>query len=481
MENFTFLLDEKQQRILALLRLYLKADPVRLDLDTLRANLGLSIYQLHQLMEDVLEILDEQKMVQVEYNSNKGLLITGLNTKVIKIVTANLAKKSIRLKVFLHEFLGSPKNHKKLLKEIGLSRSSFYQIRENVLSEISVEVHPKTLGQEMQLRYFILNVLFYFSLDLFFVKGQKQQQVKKTFRVVVLNWQLTLSNTQRKQLFYFLAIQFLRTSQTRKEFLNDDSSLILKNHRLSKLITHFCKQWNLSSKTATNEALFLNSFLALDGFVLYEEKIPLVNFDDAKKLTKQQLQLISNKLHKSITAETYPNFTRGLFLINSRSLSPFFFINTFIRPDEVPYFKETYPMVNNIAFGFIKLRSHFNVQLLSTEEVTQLYYSYVFQILNETETTDFTDTVNITVDFSQGVVYTKYILNQLKQFDHLNISINKALNNATDLYLSDTYDPALKKLQVIWENPPLALDWALLGNMIVKIKNEKNKGSEKHE
>ncbi|WP_234417844.1 hypothetical protein [Pediococcus pentosaceus] len=112
---------------------------------------------------------------------------------------------------------------------------------------------------------------------------------------------------------------------------------------------------------------------------------------------------------------------------------------------------------------------------LDKDTLTQLYYTYMLILLEHLPVQLVSSVVKITVDFSNGKVFTKYITSQLQQFAPLNIEISKRLEDDTDIFLSDQRFYDVDCEQMIWESPPLAEDWEQLGDLIVKIKQNDKK------
>lgn len=98
----------------------------------------------------------------------------------------------------------------------------------------------------------------------------------------------------------------------------------------------------------------------------------------------------------------------------------------------------------------------------------------MFAFINHIPTESLRDQVHICVDFSQGTLYTQYVISTLATFNNAHIVIEQKLSQDTDIYLSDIYSQTVNQPQIIWQNPPTPTDWSVLGDIIVKTKKEKS-------
>lgn len=160
---------------------------------------------------------------------------------------------------------------------------------------------------------------------------------------------------------------------------------------------------------------------------------------------------------------------------NLKVFSPFYFSETFVDPTKVPFFSETYPEIDEMVKQILAYVGEQRKLRLDKDTLTQLYYTYMLILLEHLPVQLVSSVVKITVDFSNGKVFTKYITSQLQQFAPLNIEISKRLEDDTDIFLSDQRFYDVDCEQMIWESPPLAEDWEQLGDLIVKIKQNDKK------
>jgi hypothetical protein len=155
-----------------------------------------------------------------------------------------------------------------------------------------------------------------------------------------------------------------------------------------------------------------------------------------------------------------------------------FFIEptTFIDPTQVSFFQDLYPGFDAVITGFIQDLQQAGTFALSQNMAVNLYFSYMFALISAIPPRALNDVVAICVDFSQGVLYSDYVIQTLAAFSHAHIVIEDNASDTTDIYISDFHSDLVDRPQVIWQNPPTPNDWTNLADMILAIKQEKTKG-----
>ncbi|XEO94165.1 helix-turn-helix domain-containing protein [Latilactobacillus sakei] len=81
--------------------------------------------------------------------------------------------------------------------------------------------------------------------------------------------------------------------------------------------------------------------------------------------------------------------------------------------------------------------------------------------------------ITVTVNFSLGMPYNRFIESNLRSLPFNNIQINNQYSAETDIYLSDVLSRHVKSDYVIWNSPPNAIDWEVFGNLVARIKEDK--------
>lgn len=64
-------------------------------------------------------------------------------------------------------------------------------------------------------------------------------------------------------------------------------------------------------------------------------------------------------------------------------------------------------------------------------------------------------------------------MKECQSLTNLNIVAYEDIDDKTDIYISNTYNPNFDRPQVIWDNVPEVPDWLNLYKLIIKVKHEK--------
>jgi hypothetical protein len=98
----------------------------------------------------------------------------------------------------------------------------------------------------------------------------------------------------------------------------------------------------------------------------------------------------------------------------------------------------------------------------------------MFALINAIPTAALVDKVYVCVDFSQGDLYTDYIVSTLQAFNNAHIVIEENISDHTNIYLSDFYSSFITQPQIIWQDPPTPTDWGQLADTIIACKKAQN-------
>lgn len=215
--------------------------------------------------------------------------------------------------------------------------------------------------------------------------------------------------------------------------------------------------------------LIAQNYLGLDRLRQLSENIPAVaelgtQFTDELKQTNV---LLDTKLINS------RELTESLLQIHFQFATFYIEPTTFISPDQVQFFADLYPAFDAaISHSITKLQRREDLHLTQKMAVN-LYFSYMFALINAVPTQFMRDQVHICVDFSQGTLYTKYVIQSLDAFNHAHIIIDPHITDETDIYISDFHSRKVTIEQVIWQDPPTPVDWSALADLILTTKRNK--------
>lgn len=282
-----------------------------------------------------------------------------------------------------------------------------------------------------------------------------------------------LNPTQVVKLETLLKVWILR--QENKCFIRSESldeSLRDRTYQTMYTILQDVLQEHLELSTA--EADYIFSFLLTQGFLgLNDVQYVEHNFPTATTISQKFVEMVLTK--DVLTADTDISNTglyHQLLAVNLQFTTFYVEPTTFISSEQVSFFRDLYPTFDLIIRDFLGVLKTMISFKLSDRMIVNLYFSYMFCLINTIPTTYMKDRVFICVDFSEGQLYTNYVIKSLKAFNHAHIVIQKNITTATDIYISDFRSMKVKAPQVIWLDPPTSQDWSELADLILEIKQE---------
>lgn len=164
---------------------------------------------------------------------------------------------------------------------------------------------------------------------------------------------------------------------------------------------------------------------------------------------------------------------RQLLSIHLRLAAFYVEPSTFVDASQINFFAELFPAFNQVVNEMVhSLKQDYKIELTDNLRIN-LYFGYMFALINSIPPSLKNVPVHVCVDFSQGDLYTDYVIDSLNTFNHAHIIIDKDLSDTTDIYISDLYSTKIKLPQIVWPNPPQAKDWSKMADVILKVQHEK--------
>lgn len=464
--------DEDKYQIIRFLEFLSNKMHIHYSIKELQINLGLSPYKTTALISEVLKETRSIKGISI-INDNTGLVCTAISQSAIHEVILLEAKKSTNFKVFLHLFLNlSKESDADFAKRMNISLRTYFRLQQNLKLAIGKQRFSEITKSEIYTRYFIYQVLEYFSYfdqaNDSLLTQKLQTKLKNGVSYLTLIWQLRPTVSQLKRFRYFAGVNILRLSMGIHLLQSDECNLveIIYDERLSKLAQYFAVNWKLLNSEAHRFIRFCITFL-MAGYSL-----PVSQFNLIKKapeiftLTTQQIKLIEEDEEKSRLIRNTDSYRDKLLRINAAVLSPLF------------TFRETTNFQNNIDPSLnnntdiliqymLNLYDKSFIRCLKNDEKQQLARLYYVNIATELQMEFRFQTVHIVVDFSGGNILTDYVTKGLTALSGLNLKVDRYITEKTDIYLTDTYNSAFNNTQLIWTDPPQIGDWLNLFDIIL--------------
>lgn len=452
--------------------------------------LGLSKFKMERY-------LHELKSELYRYETNPSITLTedgeivskNLTMLVVKEQRLMYLKESIQFQL-MHEVLINEQSIDTFSQQSFLSLSQSYTLKNGLKKLLKTEgidyKKSELLGDEFKLR----NFLYSFYYDYFNgIEYPFSEEIKKKVRIIMQRliyfFNLTLPNTKQTKLELFLSILLLRIRRQhfiRETYFLDWESNSLEEKELYSMIAKelFEGRENQLEHSKT-ELQYLTLFLYLEEIIPQTPlKLNAKLGTEAEALTQQFVTNLMNDLsfRSVVTSEQKVRYKEAIaadiLRINQKWLIYQFKSSTFVSDEQITFFKESYPMFDQVIQAEFKKWDQ--IQLLKTaEEKVKLYYDYMFTLIVHLPMTSLEEKIYVCVDFSHGKNYTKYILEMIKSFKNLNIQLEERVSSNTQLYVSDAVISKLRCQQIIWKNPPNSDDWEEFGNVVLHLKRgEKN-------
>ncbi|MTV82563.1 hypothetical protein [Secundilactobacillus folii] len=216
-------------------------------------------------------------------------------------------------------------------------------------------------------------------------------------------------------------------------------------------------------------------FLVSQGFCGQAEMVKTANnFPTIGKLSDQFIRHLKVNEDQQFTVDMTQLKPR-LQAIHLRLVTFFIEWPTFSDSRKTKFLAELYPIFNRTVTQMIADLQKNGVIELNELTKTNLYFSYMFALIDSVSQAFNEKPIHICVDFSQGALYTDYVIDSLKTFNSTQLTVDNRLTSQTDIYVSDLYTRQIKLPQVIWANPPTATDWAKIADLILKIRQRRHR------
>lgn len=435
---------------------------------------------LASLNNDLMHIqyVKSPKITETEKNVLRGQNIT---TTVVNEIRLLYLQRSVLFAVFKYNFLQSKKIPKAVfMKSNYISKTKFYASEialRDILKNSDFYQSPNITSDD---EYILRLNLFEFFYTAFNGIGSPFQNmnIQTNNLIVRIQEQFAITNkpVQKSKLEIFLKIWLLRMENGHyigTHIISTDNVAADISERLTSIGKYIRDTFKLS--LGREELNYLYTFLLTQEYiggiqnVLHKADVPL-----AYQLTTKLIERVTTPT-LLIDPDAFESQALFLALIQINLRFTMFYIEptTFISLNQIDFFKETYPLFHAVINQFIEDIKHEGMLKLNPRESANLYFDYMFALINSVPKSLLLDKVHICVDFSQGKIYNTYITETLEGFANANIVIESNLSHTTDIYLSDFYSTAVKKSQTIWRNPPSPDDWAALGDNIIKLKHMK--------
>lgn len=478
MEYLQFLDEEDRDKLHLLMNLQLYNDQYLTQKRLLELT-GLSKFLLEKYIKELNEECPEITISEEVYDE---LIYQPISNDMIQKIQHTFAQRSLKFRFFI-EVLVEEKTIKKFQEEQHIAKTTLYQIRSKVLTQLKKEriviQKNKLTGNEMKVRSIIFDLVsyFYFGEDYPFSKDSNQE-VQQLLQLLTTHFGLDSTFFQKKKLALFIHIVYIRIKKHHEVKENLCSINKKTNQALEQqmiLIEQALRPTNDTAPESFNESNYLLAFLFVSEMFTPELTFNQELFTQNQEATQELVERIATQFQITDLQKTqlYDSFLKKLLSLSIFKQS----YTTFVETAAYSYFAEVYYPLHTLILRFIR-KTHFLIALeLSKNDQAKLYYDIMFSVLSILEPSQLGTPINIYIDFSHGIAYTEYICQSLRRFRDLNVSIQKKFNNDTHIFLSDYHLKETSCQQIIWKQPPTPSDWAKFADLVIELReneNEKN-------
>ncbi|WP_179211613.1 hypothetical protein [Secundilactobacillus pentosiphilus] len=480
--DYTFLLSKNDNICFDILSRFTQQANQSLNKEELAQSLSLTNYQLNKYFETMnadLASVSEGTPCYLD-EPNKGMWQAfGLNSYILQKVTLVYLNRAPLFTALEYQFFyNNLYTKKEYVTANYMSSSVFYRSLDSL--EAILEKHGFFQASSLYANKEFTIRLHLFQLYYTMYNGVSEpfEPLNPLVEDMILAIQAELSDplnpTQETKLSTFLRVWLLRMlnsnpiGKDQKLQISPTASSTAMLNQLQKLLAD-----QLTLKK--DEFNYLYSFLIAQGYLGFNKMHELAaNIPAVDELTEQFMgEMQSNNVLLTTHLVNDSQLRNSLLSIHFQFATFYIEPTTFISPDQVKFFAELYPAFDVVvSHNITKLQRRADLYLTQKMAVN-LYFSYMFALINAIPAELMRDQVHICVDFSQGNLYTNYVIQSLNAFNHAHIVIDSHLTADTDIYISDFHSKKVSQTQVIWQDPPTPVDWSNLADLILDAKRQK--------
>ena len=442
--------------------------------------LQVSQYRAKITIQDAISLSKDFPTFKITFENDILSALNIDNFLLNKIIDFE-AHKSLRFRIFLYTTLNIySESDTEFQRNVGISSSTYFRLKKGLSQDIGSSKIECMRKSEVFSRYYIYQVLVYFSFFDYFPSGIKANKnfikMKNSIAYCTLIWKITPTQSQRKQINYFVTIGILRSKNQHHITENDNEYLVevLLHEQILLFMKHLSKDWYMLEKSASLVTRYALTFLINTNNLPVSQLKLLKNFSDIQSITNQQVDIIKDLADPSLVDTKIIDLQNKLLKANARILSPFLKTDLFFTEQHWYYANLLRNgAVENLIDEFTTLISSANSTPFNKQEIAQIKKDYSLIILPKLSIRNLILPIHIVVDFSEGSLFNDYITSGLQSITGLNIKIDQHLSKLTDIYLTDTFNPSYTKQQIIWPAMPKKSDWQQLKAHIMSLQKHR--------
>lgn len=488
--NFSLLFENEDQINYGIVQKFIHQTSNEINIESLIEEFKLTPYKLNKALTSInndLNLISDSEMGYLEIPNKNILVGHNITSKLSSRLAIIYLERSTLFTIFEYKFIYSTQYSKaQYMKKNFISTTVFYN-GERQLNQILKSndfEHPQNFikDDEYVIRLRIFQIYYSAYNGIISPFNELDDAVVTISDFLKENFLFNNSPSQEIKLDIFIRIWMLRLMNNgfvhhhTFDFNFETQDYFSLFQPLIEIISD-----EIGVKISSFELEWAYSFLLSQGYLPLNNKYLANNqkgTEQARQMTSDLIDLIRQNTHLiRLRGFNWEALNHQLFTINFQLTTFYIEPTTFISKNQIDFFKETYPVFDKIIRQYLENVQNAGVINLSQSEEFNLYFSYIFAFITEITPQRSLDEIYICVDFSQGTLYNNYIKRTLQAFDNVSIVLEINLSDKTNIYLSD-FEINIENsdiIQVTWQDPPLAGDWAELADIIIELKYKKMK------
>lgn len=382
-----------------------------------------------------------------------------------------IADQSIPFQIFIFNvMLRRNTTEEQIQQKLNISSATYFRIRKRLFNDLDIN-----RLDEMQIRFLIFDALTYFN----YFDYLTDYNIDDLAPFIALSeniWDFKLPEDVYRSCTQLLMVNYIRSIT--RGIKNVPAKYYLVNYETSKNVQKFAQRIMYKLNTSREFAIQSTNMLLI--YVLYHGSLPIKNINhlnnakEIQEITSLQLQATRKVLGNQVDIKEFDDFAYNLAAVNVAALLPIVPMQDYISDKTIMWHKKSHPGIDHLSQQLTDILLSYSSQtddrILDDKQCRYLFGIYISTTL---PANIFEDTVYLSVNFTQSRLLTQHVLKECQYLTNLNIIAYEDIDDKTDIYISNTYNPNFDKPQVIWGNLPEMPDWLNLYKLIIKVKHEK--------
>lgn len=463
------LIDEQYTKVLDLFEILLVNEDRLVNKLSIEVRLGISEYILANLTSELSDLLVQcftDKAFELVEDKDTIRLVSKYGISKHDVIEY-LLKQSHKCRMFL--LIGQNKfNINQYSNNHFISVSKVYKerckLKKNLETYgISIDKKNELIGDEIQIRRLLMSITTvsqsiyaknYQSELLKIIKSHSTKEVSYSFINYIF--------------LYIDIIKYRKLKSCQKCISKCDVPAVDHCEELAEDIDGFLnKIIHMNKEAAIIEANIISTWIYCEYVVLIEPilwkafPVPVVDefitafFKTGIKLSSKSLTRLREDLNRIVYKSIHP-------------LAPDFSSYTGLN---IVFFEEMFPEF----YYFSKEVIRHSTQLFYEGKQDYLFYSYIMSLTEHVKPSDYVENIVICIDFHEDINYYSMIKKNVEAISNVRIVVTCEYNRKVDIVITDRSElyAMLESVTLVWRSPPIALEWKVLGNHIVRVRREK--------